>query len=124
METGTEVILSALPLLVCDFRACDFILMELNTFIYKIMNCRKLSFKVPSHFVILIPSLVQDHISFRSPSDFPGGSDGKASVYNAGDLGSISGWGRSPGEGNDNLLLWVTKNWTQLSYFTSLIKKN
>ena len=26
--------------------------------------------------------------------DFPGGSDGKASVYNAGDLGSIPGWGR------------------------------
>ena len=27
--------------------------------------------------------------------DFPGGSDGKASVYNAGDLGSIPGSGRS-----------------------------
>ena len=27
---------------------------------------------------------------------FPGGSDGKASVYNAGDLGSILGSGRSP----------------------------
>ena len=36
--------------------------------------------------------------------DFPGGSDGKASVYNAGDLGSIPGWGRSPGEGNGNPL--------------------
>ena len=33
-------------------------------------------------------------------SDFPGGSDGKASAYNAGDLGSIPGSGRSPGEGN------------------------
>ena len=32
--------------------------------------------------------------------DFPGGSDGKASVYNAGDRGSIPGSGRSPGEGN------------------------
>ena len=31
---------------------------------------------------------------------FPGGSDGKASAYNAGDLGSIPGSGRSPGEGN------------------------
>ena len=29
---------------------------------------------------------------------FPGGSDGKVSVYNAGDLGSIPGLGRSPGE--------------------------
>ena len=30
--------------------------------------------------------------------DFPHGSDGKASAYNAGDLGSILGSGRSPGE--------------------------
>ena len=29
-----------------------------------------------------------------------GGSDGKASAYNAGDPGSIPGSGRSPGEGN------------------------
>ena len=32
--------------------------------------------------------------------DFPGGSDGKASVYSEGDPGSIPGSGRSPGEGN------------------------
>ena len=32
--------------------------------------------------------------------DFPGGSDGKASIYNAGDWGSIPGSGRSLGEGN------------------------
>ena len=38
------------------------------------------------------------------PEDFPGGSDGKASVYNAGDPGSIPGSGRSPGEGNGNPL--------------------
>ena len=36
--------------------------------------------------------------------DFPGGLDGKVSVYNAGDLGSIPGSGRSPGEGNGNPL--------------------
>ena len=36
--------------------------------------------------------------------DFPGGSDGKASGYNVGDLGSIPGSGRSPGEGNGNPL--------------------
>ena len=35
-------------------------------------------------------------------SDFPGGSDGKVSAYNAGDLGSIPGLGRSPGEGHGN----------------------
>ena len=38
------------------------------------------------------------------PKDFPGGSDGKASAYNAGDPGSIPGLGRSPGEGNGNPL--------------------
>ena len=32
----------------------------------------------------------------------PDGSDGKQSVYNAGDQGSIIGSGRSPGEGNVN----------------------
>ena len=35
---------------------------------------------------------------------FPGGSDGKVSAYNAGDLGSIPESGRSPGEGNGNPL--------------------
>ena len=31
---------------------------------------------------------------------FPGGSAGKESACNVGDLGSILGLGRSPGEGN------------------------
>ena len=35
---------------------------------------------------------------------FPGGSDGKVSAYNAGNLGSVPGSGRSPGEGNGNPL--------------------
>ena len=35
---------------------------------------------------------------------FPGGSEVKASACNAGDLGSIPGSGRSPGEGNGNPL--------------------
>ena len=37
-------------------------------------------------------------------SIFPGGSEVKASASNAGDLGSIPGSGRSPGEGNGNPL--------------------
>ena len=41
---------------------------------------------------------------FLSPMNFPGGSDGKASAYNAGDPGSIPGSGRSSGEGNGNSL--------------------
>ena len=67
---------------------------------------------------------------------FPGGSEDKASACNAGDLGSIPGLGRSPGEGNGNPLQYsclenpmdggawwatvhgVTKSWTRLSDFT------
>ena len=63
-------------------------------------------------------------------ADFHGGSDGKTSVYNVGDPGSIPGWGRSPGEENGNPLQYsclentmdggtwyatvhgVTKSWT------------
>ena len=68
--------------------------------------------------------------------DFPGGSDGKASAYNVGDLGSILVLGSSPGEGNGNPLQYsclespidggawwatvrgVTKSQTRLSDFT------
>ena len=35
---------------------------------------------------------------------FPGGSDGKESACNAGDMGSIPGLGRSPGGGHSNAL--------------------
>jgi len=44
--------------------------------------------------------------SGRKTTDFPGGwcSDGKASAYNVGDLGSITGLGRPPGGGNGNPL--------------------
>ena len=66
------------------------------------------------------------------------GSDGKASVCNAGDLGLIPGSGRSPGKGNgyplhysclENLVdrgTWwatvrgITKSWTRLSDLTLL----
>ena len=47
-----------------------------------------------------VPSLVGE---IRS-HNFPGGSDGKASVYKAGDLGLIPGLERSPGEENGNPL--------------------
>ena len=68
---------------------------------------------------------------------FPGGSEVKASACNAGDLGSIPGLGRSPGEGNSNPLQYsclenpmdrgawwatlhgVAKSRTRLSDFTS-----
>ena len=43
-------------------------------------------------------------IVFRLNWGFPGSSDGKVSAYNVGDLSSIPGSGRSPGEGNGNPL--------------------
>ena len=64
---------------------------------------------------------------------FPGGSDGKESACNVGDLGLIPGLGRSPGGGHDNSLQCsclenphgqkslvgcspgVPKSWTQVS---------
>ena len=64
---------------------------------------------------------------------FPGGSDGKESACSAGDLGSVPGWERSPGEGignplqysclenpMDRVACWVTvhvvaKRWARLS---------
>ena len=53
-------------------------------------------------------SLVGCHLWGRTESDTTEatqqqencGSDSKASAYNAGNLVSIPGWGRSPGEGN------------------------
>ena len=49
------------------------------------------------------PHLLLIRVPFPWPG-LPGGSDGKASVYNAGDLGSIPGSGSFPGEGNGNPL--------------------
>ena len=44
---------------------------------------------------------------------FPGGSDGKESACNVGDLGSIPGSRRSPGGGNGNPLLPGESPWTE-----------
>ena len=41
---------------------------------------------------------------FNVYTDFPRGSEVEVSACNAGDLGSIPGSGRSPGEGNGNPL--------------------
>ena len=38
---------------------------------------------------------------------FPGGSVGKESTYNAGDMGSIPGLGRSPGGGHEPTSLFL-----------------
>ena len=57
-----------------------------------------------------IPHLCNQYLHFSEipvshrPIWTPGGSDGKASAYNAGDPCSIPGSGRSPEEGNGNPL--------------------
>ena len=47
---------------------------------------------------------VAGYLTLNCQTDFPGGSECKASTYSVGDLGSIPGSGRSSGEGNGNLL--------------------
>ena len=67
------------------------------------------------------------HIPYNG-QQLPGGSTGKESAYNARDLGSIPGLGRSPGEGNgyplqysglenskDGMVHGVAKSQTRLS---------
>ena len=63
---------------------------------------------------------------WHTAEGFPGGSAGKQSACNEGDLGSIPGSGRSPGERNGNPLQYsglqdsvhgVTKSQTRLSDF-------
>ena len=43
-----------------------------------------------------LPTLMQITIAYSAFLGFPGGSDGKESACNAGDMGSIPGSGRSP----------------------------
>ena len=54
--------------------------------------------------IILITTFIVLKSRIMHYMDFPGGSHGKASVYNVGDLGLIPGSGRFPGEGNGNPL--------------------
>ena len=70
--------------------------------------------KSPSEYITLVNFSLQSHqfcftyfeaiLELLSNLNFPGGSDGKASACNVGDLDSIPGLGRSPGEGNGNPL--------------------
>ena len=58
----------------------------------------------PPDSTIIHCAVFVESLYIRLQRDFPGGSDGKVSVYNAGDPGSIPGSGRSAGEGNGNPL--------------------
>ena len=85
----------------------------------------------------LLSIMVLFYQRLTTVTGFPGGSDSKASACSAGDLGSIPGLGRSPGEGNGNPLRYsclensmdwgawlaivhgITKSQTRLSNFTA-----
>ena len=59
----------------------------------------------PSCVVVALPqcelfTFLPDYRLHSLDLGFPGNSDSKLSTCNAGDPGSIPGWGRPPGEGN------------------------
>ena len=66
-------------------------------------------------FLIGIADNRHDYMAVLLLAGFPGGSDGKESTNNAGDLGSIPELGRSPGEGNGNPLQYTAWKipWTE-----------
>ena len=57
-----------------------------------------------SLFVVLLWGVPKYSLGQKPHQGFPGGSEVKASAWNAGDPGLIPGWGRSSGEGNGNSL--------------------
>ena len=72
------------------------------------------TFHIPAHTYLTLPNIslnvdsqIQNthHLLLPVPiHPFPGGSEVKVSACNVGDLGSIPGSGRSPGEGSGNPL--------------------
>ena len=60
-------------------------------------------------FILFFKLYIIVLVSFQHYLPSPGGSDGKESACNVGDLGSIPGLGRSPGEGtatHSSILAW------------------
>ena len=87
-------------------------------------------FSLPWRKAFLCPPYRGDIFGVCSLLGFPCGSAGKESACNVGDLSSIPGLGRSPGEGKgyplqysglenstDSIVHGVAKSWTQLSDF-------
>ena len=91
----------------------------------------------PGEWAVIISGMEQSELAVPERGcTVYSGSEVKASACNAGDLGSIPGLGRYPGEGNGNPLQYsylenpmdagawwatvhgVTKSWTRLSNFT------
>ena len=86
--------------------------------------------ETPIQFLVWEDPLEKDRLPTPVFLGFPGGSAGKKSACNVGDLGLIPGLGRSPGEGNgyplqysdledstDCIVHGVAKSQTRLSNF-------
>ena len=61
---------------------------------------KKICFDVAELLFHLYKPVFVKYLAANNYSGFPGGSAGKESTYNAGDLGLIPGLEKSPGEGN------------------------
>ena len=123
-------------------RATCTIFMRMQKQITMLENCidSNCTYAMPPHHLLAIPLLgikqTEIYFCISQWEGFPGGSEVKASASNTGDLGSIPGSGRSPGEGNGNPLQYsclenpmdggawwatvhgVAKSRTRLSYLT------
>ena len=81
-------------------------LISLMKFVLKFLNLKfdQHLFPHPQPLEIVLSFTSMSSALLELTMGFPGGSEVKASACSAGDLGSIPGLGRSPGEGNGNLL--------------------
>ena len=79
-----------------SFRIDWFDLLIVQGTLKSLLHSSKAS--ILQHSAFFLSQLSHPHMTTR----FPGGSDDKESAFNAGDLGSILGLGRSPGGGHGN----------------------
>ena len=77
--------------------------LNLNIMIWKIVCLQWRLYIIVSSldFYYIMKHIVRNYV-YVPHQGFPGCSEVKASAWNAGDTGSIPGWGRSPGEENGN----------------------
>ena len=100
-----------------------FRVQDLSLFFFLIFLCLNMSFFVcaqscptlcdlmdcspsDSSFHGILQAILLQQVAIPYSREFPGGSNGKESASNEGDLGLIPGLGRSPGGGHGNPLLY------------------
>ena len=63
----------------------------------------------------MLAQIIINYYCHKYHKDFPGGSDGRESAFNAGELSLIPGLGRPPGEGNGTPVFLPGKSRGQMS---------